>query len=98
MSSVVENFRIVNGYYTGEMNYGVRSGQGTMRYDSGDVFIGHWFANKTHGRGIMTYASGASYEGDWHKGLRQGHGTYIYANQNKYVGSGRQTKRTDVES
>ena len=74
------------GAFEGNMQNGVRSGQGTCVYKNGNKYEGDWDANKRHGRGTMDYASGATYDGEWVEGERSGHGVMKYQNGGTYEG------------
>ena len=45
-------------------------GRGTLRYHTGDVYVGDFFYNFEQGLGILELSSGDSYEGEFFKGKR----------------------------
>lgn len=51
--------------YEGEMNHGLREGQGSCKYADGSVYIGEWKEGKRNGQGLYIWANGDEYEGEW---------------------------------
>ena len=41
------------------------NGQGTMKYENGNVYVGELKNDERHGQGKMTYKDGSVYEGLW---------------------------------
>lgn len=74
------------GAYEGNLEGGVRRGQGTCIYKNGNKYEGDWDKNKRHGRGTLHYSSGASYDGEWQEGERSGHGVMKYKDGGSYEG------------
>ncbi|MBE6917856.1 MAG: hypothetical protein E7470_08175 [Ruminococcaceae bacterium] len=65
---------------TGTFDHGkLLQGEGTMRYDGGDVYNGQWKNDQRHGYGVYTFAEGGRYEGNWENGVRNGSGKYTSA-------------------
>lgn len=54
----------------------VRHGEGLIRYDSGNVYVGHWEHDRRAGHGRFEYACGDVYVGEWKDGRYHGHGKY----------------------
>ncbi|GLD94467.1 hypothetical protein PINS_up003078 [Pythium insidiosum] len=79
------------GEYDGEWRADQRSGQGVMRYPSGDTYAGQWAADMRHGFGILqcsalktTTTTAAKrvelrYDGQWHEDLRHGRGVATFS-------------------
>lgn len=82
----VENWRMDNAYYTGNLVSGVQQGQGTMVWDEGNKYVGNWDYGQFHGKGTFTWANGASYAGTFNKGIREGTGRYTFASGAWYEG------------
>jgi hypothetical protein len=88
--------------YDGQWAEGVKSGEGTMRWESsGEEYSGQWVSDEQTGQGVhVWYSTAASqgeagpgqaelvnrYTGAWVKGSRNGYGTYQYASGAKYDG------------
>ena len=66
--------------YEGEMNNGMREGQGACLYNNGLMYEGSWKRNKEHGKGMLLTAdrSRIIYDGDWERGRMHGQGVYYY--------------------
>ena len=82
----VENRRVDNGVYTGEMKNGVMFGKGTLSLDNGDVYEGDIVYGLEHGYGIYTWANGDVYEGDFVDGKASGKGKLTCVNGWIYEG------------
>jgi hypothetical protein len=55
------------------------TGKGTMAWDNGITYSGHWDeAGRYHGHGSKTYSRGGGYEGQWQHGKRHGWGVSFY--------------------
>ena len=67
-------------WYEGEMKDGIRHGQGTYFWKSGDKYVGEWKNGKRDGKGTMYYASGKKYIGEWKKSELHGEGIIYYKN------------------
>ena len=70
---------------------GVPHGQGTMRYKSGEVYVGEWKKGERCGKGDMVYADGLSrYVGEFARSKKEGFGKMSYANGDSYEGEWRE--------
>ena len=80
--------KYVNSTYIGYIDKETESpnGEGTMRYDNGDVYVGNWVNGEREGYGEMKYSNGDVYAGDWKDGVRYGDGTYIWKEGGEYTG------------
>ena len=59
--------------YVGDFRDGTFNGQGTLRWENGNVYIGRWRDGKMHGQGTLTFANGNRHVGFWmHGQLHQG--------------------------
>jgi len=61
-------------------------GNGTWRFDNGDLYDGLWVKGKPNGQGKYTWKNGDFYRGNWVDGVMEGRGFYEWANGDKYVG------------
>lgn len=75
-----------NGSYTGDLDFGMRHGQGTYYWNDGSSFTGTWVYGERTGYGEMTYSDGAKYAGNWLDGVRSGYGEITYAGGDVYKG------------
>ena len=84
------------GHYAGEWRFDLWTpwGQGTMTYESGDVYKGEWDRALKWGRGKMKYANGDVYDGMWRFDKREGGGTIWYANGDVYTGAWKDNEKT----
>ncbi len=57
-----------DGHYVGQMDHGVREGEGKLESTNGNVYEGNWSNGLRVGRGVMRYADGQTYEGTWKNG------------------------------
>ena len=57
-----------------------RSGVGTLRWPSGESYMGDFRNGKRHGQGTLRWPDGRSYIGTWRDGQPGGLGTRIFAN------------------
>ena len=83
----VENYRIGNVVYTGEMTGEIRHGKGTQIWDDGAKYEGAWKFNKASGYGTFYHIDGDVYQGNWDNDQANGYGTYIHADGAQYQGN-----------
>lgn len=57
-----------------------------MRFQTGDVYTGHFFRGKEHGQGRKEFKCGDIYTGEWKDGRGTGQGSYIFADNRRYQG------------
>ena len=62
------------------------TGQGTMTYTNGSIYVGQWKDDKRDVQGTMTYATGNKYVGQWKDDMKDGQGTMTYIGMGNYVG------------
>eukprot|EP00917_Polyrhabdina_sp_WS-2016_P018302 GHVP01039458.1.p1 GENE.GHVP01039458.1~~GHVP01039458.1.p1 ORF type:complete len:1765 (+),score=278.29 GHVP01039458.1:1810-7104(+) len=79
-----------NSKYTGNLDYGKRSGLGVSSLGAGDMYEGSWLMDLPHGRGTSRSENDGVYEGMWIAGKRQGLGKFEY----KHVPGPRELPRT----
>ncbi|CAB9519739.1 whole genome shotgun sequence [Seminavis robusta] len=72
---------------------GIPHGTGTMKYEGGRFYKGHWRDGHWHGSGLLRNANGDSYEGEFVYDARHGHGIYKYENGDVYEGDFTEDKR-----
>lgn len=69
------------GRYHGQVhpdNPSLRHGEGSLFYNSGNVYKGQWKNGAPDGVGEKQYSNGDSFVGLWSQGKRQGRGSYLY--------------------
>jgi len=72
--------------YEGGFENGLKSGQGVLSFNTGDVYQGAWANDLPNGHGSLMYSCGSRYDGDWVNGKKQGQGEFIWFNGDKYTG------------
>ncbi len=83
---------ISNGVYEGDLShdsYGqklVRHGQGTMKYDNGNVYIGEWHDDCFDGFGEYVWKDGRRFIGSFKKDKIEGRGVGMWPDGRKYEG------------
>lgn len=83
----VTDYKLDYGTYTGYLERGVPTGEGTLIYLSGDVATGTFSGGQLNGKGHYTWANGDKYEGDFVNSVRTGKGTYYWNDSgNTYTG------------
>ena len=86
VTGYVTEHKLDYGTYTGYLERGVPTGEGTLWHNDGTILSGTFLSGNLNGKGKSIYASGDSYEGDWVNGVRTGQGKYTWANGSMYVG------------
>lgn len=64
----------------------IRQGRGTLIWQDGSCFEGHFKNNKAKGKGRMIHANGDVYEGEFQENKANGDGTYTQYNGTVYKG------------
>ena len=82
----VENLRIQNAVYTGEVLNGKRHGKGIQVWDDGAKYEGSWENDKSNGYGTFYHTDGDVYQGYWKNNRANGKGVYISADGGRYDG------------
>ena len=82
----VENLRIQNATYTGEVLNGKRHGKGIQTWDDGAKYEGNWENDKSNGYGTFYHTDGDVYQGYWKNNRANGKGVYISADGGRYEG------------
>ena len=82
----VENLRILNATYTGEVLNGKRHGKGIQVWDDGAKYEGNWENDKSNGYGTFYHTDGDVYQGYWKNNRANGKGVYISADGGRYEG------------
>ena len=81
--------------YDGEWKEGAIEGEGVLRWENGNVYIGHFKANCIYGDGYMIWNDiNEKYIGEWSNNLQHGKGIHIWyeprgelkALRNRYIG------------
>ena len=65
--------------YDGQWSGGCQSGQGSMKFRSGEIYSGTFLDNLPHGRGEFLYPNGDREEVSMEGGVRQGQSRYTSA-------------------
>eukprot|EP00741_Cyanophora_paradoxa_P025073 tig00000342_g24201.t1 len=79
---------VPGGSYVGPLDqYGEPSGNGTIYYNDGSVYVGFVQKGSREGTGEMVYAGGGKYVGEWRTNVRDGTGRMEHANGTKYFGT-----------
>ena len=55
------------------------SGQGTVTWPNGYIYVGDFKESKWHGQGTLTFPDGAAYVGEWRDGFMNGQGSLTLA-------------------
>jgi hypothetical protein len=79
--------------YTGQYLNDQKHGKGTMFFENGCRFDGHWETNAITGFGRMIYATGDVYVGNWKHNMRHGYGVFTKVNGDHYEGDWLMDKR-----
>lgn len=83
-----------SGEYIGELIGYIRTGDGKIKFDSGETYSGHWENDVIEGNGILIYPENGQYEGEYVSSKRDGTGTFVWNNGDKYEG---QWKADEIE-
>lgn len=76
----------VSGEYIGDLIGLIKSGEGQLNFDSGEVYSGNWSNNEIEGQGILIYPDKGQYTGEYVASKREGIGTFVWNNGDKYEG------------
>ena len=82
----VENYKINNATYTGNMLNGKQHGYGIQKWGDGAKYEGEWENGKICGYGIFYHSDGDIYKGYWKNDKANGKGIYISIDGVKYEG------------
>ena len=79
-------------FYHGHFQDGKRHGEGTFKYENGDIYSGMWHKGKKHGKGTYVYNT-TKYEitGEWKDGEIIS-GKWRFSNNSHYVGGFKKQK------
>ena len=72
--------------YAGAYKNGIRHGQGSYYWPSGERYEGQFVEGRIEGQGARTWPNGEKYVGEFKDGRIDGRGTRTWANGEKYVG------------
>ena len=81
------------GLYTGVLVKRRPHGRGTMKYDDGRHYEGHWNHGRWHGVGRAIFANHDIFEGSYDMDQRHGHGMYQWNDGRVYTGQFFQDQR-----
>ena len=85
-TGTIENFRLSDGVYTGDLLMGEQHGWGKMIWDDGDEYEGDWEYGIGHGEGTYSW-DGNVYTGSLVYGYFHGTGTLTWATGETYTGT-----------
>jgi hypothetical protein len=63
-----------------------KHGHGVFRWESGNVYKGHYKEDQRHGYGEMYWTDGSVYKGEWVRGIQHGFGEMIFPDGTKKIG------------
>lgn len=72
------------GEYVGSYSKNLRSGQGQVRLENGDLYKGTFKNDLRHGTGVCKFKSGALYKGDFREDMPHGTGV-LYSGKNEII-------------
>ncbi|XP_044289551.1 radial spoke head 10 homolog B-like [Varanus komodoensis] len=72
--------------YEGEKVHGLYEGEGTAKFQGGNVYKGMFSEGLMHGHGTYTWADGVQYEGNFVKNVQMHHGSYTWPDGSRYEG------------
>ncbi|UJR14347.1 hypothetical protein I4U23_001343 [Adineta vaga] len=72
--------------YEGEIEDGMKHGEGNLYYPDGGSYEGTWSEDMRCGYGVNKWANGCSYAGQWEDNQMHGDGTYTYPDGGNYKG------------
>jgi hypothetical protein len=75
------------GTYSGDMDFGTFSGDGTFRFRTGETYTGQWEDSKMQGAGTLEYPESGTYSGDYVGAQRSGSGSFTWDNGDCYTGA-----------
>ena len=87
VSLMQEEVRYENGVYRGSMRNGLKHGQGTYTWNTGQTFTGRWANDCMRGRGVYRWPDGRSYEGLFRDDKMHGHGKYSFGDGSYFEGA-----------
>ena len=70
--------------YAGQWKKNRFHGEGTRRFNNGNVYTGNYGSGKRQGQGRCYFANGDMYVGDWKDDTIHGFGRYYYNNGHRY--------------
>lgn len=73
--------------YAGQYINDQKHGKGTMFFENGNRYDGHWEKNAITGFGRMLYTNGDTYIGYWFENQRNGYGVFTKSNGDYYEGN-----------
>lgn len=85
-TGMVTDHQLSYGIYTGYLEHGVPTGEGTLTYEDGAVASGTFIGGNLNGYGTYEWPTGDKYVGDWVMGKRTGKGTYTWSSGDSYTG------------
>lgn len=72
--------------YEGQVERGLKHGQGIYTWQDGTIYKGQWKKDQEHGYGEKKFANGDRYVGLWENGLFSGSGNYHWSDGSYYEG------------
>lgn len=93
ITGYVTNHKLSYGIYTGYLERGVPTGEGTLTYDNGNIASGIFLGGSLQGEGSYTWANGNKYVGFFNNGDFDGYGVYTTPDGYRYEGDWSNGKR-----
>ncbi|CAF0740496.1 unnamed protein product [Adineta ricciae] len=72
--------------YEGDVEDGMKDGEGTLSYPDGGYYEGQWSEDMRCGYGVNKWANGCRYAGQWEDNKMHGDGKYTYPDGGQYKG------------
>ena len=85
---------VEQGTYEGDTSWGKLTGEGTFKFNTGDIYQGDFSNNNISGNGTYQFSSGDYYTGEWSNGLMNGNGTLTLNGIGVYSGGFADSKRS----
>lgn len=84
--SFIEDGKLAEKRYHGDMDDGDMDGRGELVWPNGDRYMGEFSDGLKHGKGTYVWASGNRYEGEFVTGAIDGKSVYAWPNGDRYEG------------
>jgi hypothetical protein len=72
--------------YDGLWERNQKSGKGTLKWSSGELYRGDWLDGQRHGFGVHTWPDGSSFRGQWQHDARHGLGVFRWSGGQLFEG------------
>ena len=72
-------------HFIGEFKDGLKHGNGTLVWKSGDTYVGLFSKDLRTGNGTYSFVNGDNYEGEWLNGEKNGFGKFTFAKEENII-------------